>query len=293
MPDPTLMFCIGATKAGTSWLHRYISDHPQCYMRGVKELHYFDALDFNDFDPWIKDLRGRRDDNLGALDNVSVAMRPLKERVARDADDWLRILQGRRADDAAYLAYLVDGLTDQRLVGDFTPAYGLLSAERLTKMAALLPDVRIVYLLRDPVARMWSNIRMLAKRRSATPYEIGYRSVHIVRRMLIGKEPEVIRRSDYITPVRNLRAAVAPDKLRFMFYEDMFSQPAMDGLCGFLGLDPAPADFTKRVLAGPEAEMDDGQYDAMRALLAPQYDFIEETFDRVPAQWRVKGEGVA
>ena len=75
--EPTLMFCIGATKAGTSWLHRYISNHPESHMRGIKELHYFDALEFDDWDPWIKMVTDRRDNNLAdasAIEGSDAAM---------------------------------------------------------------------------------------------------------------------------------------------------------------------------------------------------------------------------
>ena len=41
--DPTILFCVGATKAGTSWLYTYLLDHPECHVRSVKELHYFDV----------------------------------------------------------------------------------------------------------------------------------------------------------------------------------------------------------------------------------------------------------
>ena len=45
MSEATLMFGVGATKAGTSWLYRYLADHPECHLRSIKELHFFDALD--------------------------------------------------------------------------------------------------------------------------------------------------------------------------------------------------------------------------------------------------------
>ena len=40
-----VLLCIGAAKAGTDWLHRQLSMHPECHLRSIKELHYFDALD--------------------------------------------------------------------------------------------------------------------------------------------------------------------------------------------------------------------------------------------------------
>lgn len=293
MADPTLMFCVGATKAGTSWFHRYISDHPQCYMRGIKELHYFDAVEFNDWEPWIRDVTGRRDDNLEQINTAKAKHLALKARVAQDAEEWLAVVSQRRADDSGYLSYMLNGLDGQRLVGDVTPAYGLLARETLVRMAGLMPDVKFVYLIRDPVDRIWSHARMIAKRRAITLHEVAYRSVHIVRRILAGKEPEVVRRSDYITPVVNLLAAVAPENLRIVFYEELFTQPIIDDLCEFLGLDAEPANFGQQVMRGPEAEMDAGQADQLRDFLSAQYDFIGDTFDKIPARWRLGKERVS
>src|SRR5689334_16087334 len=36
--------CIGAQKAGTSWLYQQLEPHPDFWMPPVKELHYFDLL---------------------------------------------------------------------------------------------------------------------------------------------------------------------------------------------------------------------------------------------------------
>ena len=36
--------CIGAQKAGTTWLARILSSHPELFMSPVKELHYFDHV---------------------------------------------------------------------------------------------------------------------------------------------------------------------------------------------------------------------------------------------------------
>ena len=40
--DKTVLFGIGAQKAGTSWLHSVLSSHPECHLP-VKEVHYFDT----------------------------------------------------------------------------------------------------------------------------------------------------------------------------------------------------------------------------------------------------------
>ena len=34
--------CIGAQKAGTTWLHAQLRSHPKVWLPPIKELHYFD-----------------------------------------------------------------------------------------------------------------------------------------------------------------------------------------------------------------------------------------------------------
>src|SRR5215208_108045 len=41
--DRTYFVGIGAQKAGTTWLHDYLSSRPDTFMSPIKELHYFDA----------------------------------------------------------------------------------------------------------------------------------------------------------------------------------------------------------------------------------------------------------
>ena len=36
--------CVGAQKAGTSWLYRQLEPHPDFWMPPLKELHYLDSL---------------------------------------------------------------------------------------------------------------------------------------------------------------------------------------------------------------------------------------------------------
>lgn len=285
MAEPTLLFCIGATKAGTSWLHRYIANHEQCHMRGIKELHYFDAVEFDDWDPWLEMVAQRRDRSQAEAADLAGDEAERKLRVVRDAEAWHSVLSGRKQDDAAYLDYLTDGLGDQKLMGDFTPAYSLLPEARLRHMATLTPRVRFVYLLRDPVMRIWSHCRMMAKRRANKPEEVQRRSVNIMKRVIKGKEPEIVRRSDYAATLAKLEAATNPDQLYVAFYEELFTADAVGRLSRYLGIGHAWADFGKRVLEGPTAEMEPGQWAEMRDFLADQYDAMADMLGRLPDAW--------
>ena len=85
---------------------------------------------------------------------------------------------------------------------------------------------------------------MIARRRAETDDEIPWRANNILKRTIEDKEPEIAERSEYAGALERMRAAIAPGRLHLMFYEEMFAQPAMDGLCDFLGLSRQPGDFS-------------------------------------------------
>jgi hypothetical protein len=62
--NPTALFCVGATKAGTGWPVRLLQDqpdcHPDCHARAIKELHYFDALDRQNCDWQVAKFHAQR-----------------------------------------------------------------------------------------------------------------------------------------------------------------------------------------------------------------------------------------
>ena len=163
--DTVLMFCVGATKSGTSWLHETLSEHQDCHFRTVKELHYFDALQKDKLEQQAKDVGVWRERLANRMAGASGAKKTKLARRVQDRDDWLAVLGLGNEDHAAYLAYLQRGQGAAHVIGDVTPAYALLTVERLRTMATLTDDVRFVYLMRDPVARLWSHVRMMAARR--------------------------------------------------------------------------------------------------------------------------------
>ena len=150
---PRLVFGLGATKAGTSWLYRYLDAHPDCAMPTPKELHYFDRAD------GVFDVDQRP--------GLEAKLKKLPEDDARASamHAYLELLSQPELSDAAYKHFVRKLGGDKPVFGDITPSYGLVSASMLKRMAGLA-ETRFVFLMRDPVARLWSNIRMQAKRRS-------------------------------------------------------------------------------------------------------------------------------
>ncbi|NNL74203.1 MAG: sulfotransferase [Silicimonas sp.] len=278
-----VFLCVGAAKAGTSWLHSQLSAHPECHFRSIKELHYFDALDDGTMGRNIQRIQSRQ---IGLLERTGGGIKATPAQAAKIADgsDWLDVLEKEAEDSGAYLSYLRKGASDRQIIGEMTPAYALLSAERLAKMARMASDVRFLYLMRDPVERVWSHVRMIAGRRDQDGVVTGRRCDRILRRSIAGDETQIARRSDYAGTLRRLAAAVPGGRLLIEVFEEMVAGPGLARICDFLGIgrispDPVP------VHEGYSLAMTQAQRRAAAHWLAPQYDAAREALGRMPEAW--------
>ena len=289
--EPTFLFCVGATKAGTSWLYRFLSRHPECHLRSIKELHYFDMLESGNYQRH-RDRELARLASLQAEQASGQPMGPFRERMLRDTQEWVSVI-GRDGEDIdGYRAYLAAGRGARKLVGDVTPAYALLPAERLGSMARMAADVRFVYLLRDPVSRLWSQARMVAFRKARSLADFPARAMQVMGEMIEAVGQGRTDREDYIGAITRLRAAVDPSRLFVQLQDEMMTVPGLAELCAFLGIATAPADFDKRVHEGTPLSLAEGLRARAQGALRPQYDFVAGLFPELPDSWRRNMIGV-
>ncbi len=160
--DKTIIFGIGAQKAGTTWLYEFFSNHPECHLP-TKEIHYYDAVALEDeadavFDKRLGGLRKLIDRTIGLTGKERGRKIVQMERIF----DRLAMMQNMTTDDSKYLSFILKGAERKNVIGDITPAYAMLSRAEYARMAALSPKARFIFIMRDPIDRLWSAIRMRA-----------------------------------------------------------------------------------------------------------------------------------
>lgn len=271
------LFGLGAPKAGTSWLHGYLATHPDVYVPPMKELHFFNSVDGN--------LAGR----LGKLDQKRAK---IEDRIARGVEspaklDELEEVRVLLVDgsDAAYARYMTGHADGRSVMADITPAYGLLSPERLLKMQSMGAS-RFVYLMRDPVARLWSNIRMNAVRMVKTSGDdLAETCKGLMHKVLGGKLPALQARCDYAATLKNI-ARLDPKRVLIAFYEELFTNETVTRICDFLEIAVMPAKFGQRINQGLTVALP--ETDRLRAAnyLKPQYAAVQAHMGRLPDAWK-------
>ncbi len=243
--DRPHFLCIGAQKSATTWLAHTLRQHPGLWLPPVKELHYFDT-----------DLRSRREGRDHRLGSAPPLVRSLRQ----DTHDGararlaLRLLRQGKASPRWVARYLLRRRTDRwyrslfadapGVAGEVTPAYAVLDEPTVASVAARLPEVRVLYLMRDPVERAWSAARMLASTREGAALDAwpAADQVAYLRRFA----PRLLPHSDYAAVLSRWERHVAPERVFTGFFEDVAQAPAalLASAARFLGVDPAwvPAD---------------------------------------------------
>jgi hypothetical protein len=256
----TFLLGLGAQKAGTAWMHRYLESSPQCDPGFRKEYHVWDALD---------------------LPSGHV----VRERIERQGGDRARFL--REPDHYVdYFTGLLDG--GARLTADITPAYAGLSVSRLREIRSAFESRRVrtvtVYLMRDPVERVWSAVRMDARRRG--PVQPGAVEARL-QRVVAGDHYD--ERTRYDAAMTRIDEAFGQDLAFYGFYESLFDRRTLRDLCDFLGIDFHEPDFTWRVNTSPkeDGELSEATVRALVELFAPVYEAVAARFPDVdlPALW--------
>jgi len=261
--------CIGAQKAGTSWLFEHLNHHPELWMPPIKELHYFDHL-------FVE--RNRR----WTLAHIQTgARRVIRWHVNKTPKPDLRFIK--------YVAQLGTGdvfterwyrfafsrpTAQERVCGDVTPEYCTIPQDGVEYVRKLLGDAKIIYIIREPVSRALSQLRMAAMRRGvATEDEATW--------MQMAEEPDVENRGAYSDYIPRWQAAFPAKDILFIPYGRIADEPLalLRDIERFLGVGEHEFQgLDKRIHASVPIPIPDPVKSLMEAKFAPQRRFIEHEF---------------
>ncbi len=202
---------IGVPKAGTTSLHRYLAAHPDVAMSRTKEPHYFVHAD------------GRRA-WCGPGDDRSTA---------GDVYAW---------DD--YQALFEDA--GGRVAGEFSPQY-LADPAVPARVRRRLPDARFLLILRDPVARAYSNFLHLRRNHREPVADFEQALALEDERLAAGWEPfwGYRNQSRYGTHLRPWLAAFPRDRFLALSLDELRRAPreALHRVHDFLGVAHHDPDY--------------------------------------------------
>jgi len=176
---------IGAQKAGTTWLHSQLKQHPEIWLPATKELHFF---------------------------NSNNSSRPT---------DW-------------YQSHFASA-SPQCLTGEVTPAYAICNPHQIEHMHAVCPHAKLLFLLRNPVDRFWSQCLM---KQAAGELAVDDHAAAIAFfESSIGRP-----RGDYLQTIDNFCRLYHPSQILLIFFDAIARSPQqiLSDVFSFLDLPDHP-----------------------------------------------------
>jgi hypothetical protein len=241
---------IGAQKAGTTWLSSNLQLHPEIWMPKIKELHYFNERIDDPKNPLSRlygKMTGEGTVNRRWRRQVRSRLQRHRKRFSGEEFLWdLRYYAGTPS-DRWYISLFQQGRG--RVKGEITPAYSTLGHEGVARVHDLLPEAKLIFMMRNPVERAWSQLAMRFDK-------AGKRSLGSVRRRGLQRnfEKEGNRaRTDYLQTLENWSAFYPQERIFVGFLEDVHFYPArlLGSVYEFLGVDASfrPQGVGKKVHA--------------------------------------------
>ena len=198
LPD---FIIIGAMKAGTTSIHGILSHHDSIFMPD-NELCFFD----------VDDIEQHNDFFIPAAGGWTF------HDYERDFDAYLD-----------WYAKAFEGARPDQLVGEDTTTY-LASKKAPERIRKLLPDVRLIAVLRDPVTRAYSHYwHNVAAGRATLPFD----------RTIVHDNANYLARGFYKEHLLRYSWFLSAGRLKVVFFEDFIAEKrtVIDDLCDYLGID--------------------------------------------------------
>lgn len=210
MTGPTYLV-VGGARCGTSALVEGLRAHPAVFVTDPKEPHYFA-------------LHGR-----GAHFTAPGDEHTVNKVSVTDRDAYLRLYPA----DHAYAA-----------LGDASVSTMYYHADALPEVVAMNPAMRLVLLLREPVARAYSAHQYM-RARGLEPVEDFLEAVALEEERIAAGWHHIwhyTAMSRYAEAVAAIQAAVPADQVGIWYYDDLNAdyEGTLASVLEFIGAPPAP-----------------------------------------------------
>jgi hypothetical protein len=294
---------IGAQRAGTTWLSENLRQHPQIWMPPKKELHYFNRFYSSAPSLMVVDSLFRR-----IFSQHSASRRWRRAVKGRLTEAWgehnwkrmtweLRFLFGQYGDEW-YASLFRDG--KGRVTGEITPAYAILNLEDIEPISKLMPEVKLIFIVRNPIDRAWSAIRFRRWRMKRRHRRRGEKAeippLSIAELDSYFQAPEWVQRGDYVRTLSNWLSFFPEEQLFIGFFEDIVQdpEPLLVRLFDFLGVDSTQEYVTQLAFKpsnpSPKKQMPRDLRLHLTKRYYPQIETLSEMLGGYATQWQEEAE---
>ena len=203
MKKPNL-FIVGAAKAGTTSLHRYLESHPEVFMCPIKEPNFFAKDIFPS--KFIKPFRRIYNINLTKLSNSNFR---LNVAYAKSLKEYLMLFHD---------------VKNEKIVGESGVLY-FWSKKAPAEIKKFNPEAKIIIMLRNPISRAYSHYFMDYKDK-VTDKTFLEEIKKFDEKSIWGTRSLCINFSFYYTPLKRYFKLFPQENIKIIYFEEFISDPA-------------------------------------------------------------------
>lgn len=269
--------CIGAQKAATTWLYEVLRRTPGVFLPAIKELHYFSEKHSEDakrFGPrhrveqigHIRKYHHKKSD----LTPFDRAVKAQLDHIDTDEtnDDWYRSI--------------FEFANDNQICGEICPCYMNMSMRGIRHVMSINPLMRILVLVRDPIDRAWSHMRM-HKKTGVLDFDL--------EKLLNGQTQmgPFMRYTDYANSFERWKTMVGEGRFKAMVYDHIQENPqsAINEITKFIGIPHSESrkKLDEVVFSGKMVELPMELRAKLLRDLEPQYTYLHDLFPAQVESW--------
>ncbi len=269
--------CVGAQKSATTWLAAALDRVPGVFLPTIKESHFFRETSATPFS-WAGPLRRRNAQRRRMSYADRRDLNPEEQRL----NDQLLHFCADDVDENWYRA-IFDFARPGDVCGEVCTSYLGLTDLDIARVRRINPEIRVVLLVRDPVDRVWSHLRMQQRSEGG---RINFERMFSAP----GARDIYLEYTDYAGAIPRWSAGVGPDRLRVIVFDRVREDPAgvLSEVLDHIGI---PHERVERYLVDPRNVGDPTPMPRacrvrLLELLGPQYAYLDSLFPEHVARWR-------
>ena len=176
-----------------------------------------------------------------------------------------------------------------RVKGEITPAYAILDPKMMRVIHKLMPRLRLIYIMRNPVERAWSQAYMNLVSIPGRAFDAVGKDEFVDH----FRSPRSALRGDYQRCVDNWLSCFSEDQLLIEFFEDIARQPQqfLERVFDHLHVS-RPTDWTlfplgEKVFSGDTEPMPPEFREILAEMYATETEALYQRFGEKTSAWRI------
>lgn len=245
-------------------------------MSPLKELHFFDGFIKTESNQGFEE---KRRNSLIALALKLKSSDYINNTKRLNRFDLLCQRVEMNGDIERYRQYFRRMSNNKSVFCEISPSYASLNEDGFAAIKSLAEDVRLIFLLRNPIDRIWSALRMASKKRQNANCLTNFEKFIVKDRFSV--------RTNYQQTLSKVYTIFPKERVFVEFYENLFKPNTIKELCHFCGIAYLEPNLEKRVFEGPPAQLTPEMRQSIYNQYHHVYDWAEKEYgERLPASWR-------